>query len=554
MGARRWRSKRLLTLALLAVSVATAVWWVGYVPYDPLAIYRPVPASATLVGRHLRLPERWNDLLANPLSLALMRTAGIDVDGAAALASEGGSREWFEKLAGREGTLAYLPGRFGHAPAWMAVSHLGGQSQKLRWQLSLFRLRGFERLKAYPGRSVWRVEAPDLEPAQLVVAFGEGVIMACLSENAGAIADVLAAYDGRGQRLMDAEPSFAAFATDDGRVAPDRFWIRDDSGVASPQTPGVVVEIPALRADGLTLSAATEGLSMVPETRAPASDLGGLARLLGEAPCAAAVLKREALLQFLTQPGIQRNVQYALRMVLEVATADRLAVVAMDGDMGGRLAWGTMKSLGLSGLRVPTLLVAAPAPDPAEAEQAIQRVLDACNARYRAAFVLRPVPASPATIHVLESAGQDEWVDELARSDRPAYVILDGWLLASSNQDALRKLVRRSAEAGEGGAVPPPAWATAADSSQAGALWLDLARSGKMARDAIATWTMAQTFFDGGNSRAAREKANEYKTWINALSPLGTARAAMGRQAGTTRLEMDLGLSGGGLSDRMPSP
>ena len=89
---------------------------------------------------------------------------------------------------------------------------------------------------------------------------------------------------------------------------------------------------------------------------------------------------------------------------------------------------------------------------------------------------------------------------------------------------------------------------------RAAALWLDLARSGKMARDAIATWTMAQTFFDGGNSRAAREKANEYKTWIDALSPLGTARMAMGRQAGTTRLEMDLGLSGGAPSDRMPSP
>jgi hypothetical protein len=38
-----------------------------HVPYDPLAIYRPVPASATVVGRHLRLPERWPDLLANPL-------------------------------------------------------------------------------------------------------------------------------------------------------------------------------------------------------------------------------------------------------------------------------------------------------------------------------------------------------------------------------------------------------------------------------------------------------------------------------------------------------
>lgn len=553
MGARFLRPKRLLTLALLAISAAAAVWWVGYVPYDPLAIYRPVPASATLVGRHLRLPERWNDLLANPLSLALMRTAGVDADAAAALAADEESRQWFDKLAGREGTLAYLPGRFGGAPAWMAVSHLGGQSQKLRWQLALFRLPGFERLKHFPGRSVWRVEAPDLEPGQLVIAFGEGVIMACVSENPGTIAEVLAAYDGRGQRLLDAESAFGTFAAEDARTAPDRFWIRDDSEWASPRSPGVAVEVPALRGDGMSLSATTAGVPLVPETRAPSSELGGLVRLLGDAPCAAAVVKREALLQLLTQPGLQRDAYHALRMVLDVAMADRLAVVAMDGDMGGRLTWGTMSTLGLSGLRVPTLLLAAPAPDPAEAERAIQRVLDASNAKYRAAFVLRPVPVPPSTIYVLESAGQNEWVDELARSDRPAYAVLDGWLLAASNLDALQKLAQAAA-ARPADAAATPAWAASVDGPSALALWLDLARSGKVARDAIATWSMAQMFFEGGNSRAAREKANEYKAWIDALAPLGAARLELGRRDGTTQLAVDLGLSERSPSDRMPSP
>jgi hypothetical protein len=46
----------------------------------------------------------------------------------------------------------------------MAVSHLGGESQKLRWQLSLFRVPGFERMTQFPGRSVWRVDTPDLDP------------------------------------------------------------------------------------------------------------------------------------------------------------------------------------------------------------------------------------------------------------------------------------------------------------------------------------------------------------------------------------------------------
>ena len=77
MRARVFTPKRILTLLLLVAAVGAAVWWVGYIPYDPLAIYRPLPANATLVGRHLRLPERWPDVLANPLAQALLRAAGV---------------------------------------------------------------------------------------------------------------------------------------------------------------------------------------------------------------------------------------------------------------------------------------------------------------------------------------------------------------------------------------------------------------------------------------------------------------------------------------------
>ena len=537
MGARFLRPKRLLTLALLAVAVAAAAWWLVHVPSEPLAIDRPVPASATFVGRHLRLPARWNDLLANPLALALMRTARVRVEDAAALAQDAESRKWFEKLAGREGTLAYLPGR-GAAPAWMAVSHLGGESQKLRWQLALFRVPGFERMKAFPGRSVWRVDTPDLEPGQhLAIAFGEGVLMACLSTDPLAIEEVLAAYDGRGQRLLEREPGFAQFAAADDRRMPDRFWIRDESEFAAPAAPGISVDVPTLRADAISLAAATAGAEAVPPDRPSAVDLGPLARRLGAAPCWATAVRREALLQVWTRPDLTRTARHALRMLLDVATADRIVAVGMDGDLSGRLTWGLMRTLGLSGLRVPTLLLATPAPDPAAAQAAIQRVLDASNARYKAAFVLQPVSAPAATLYVLASAGGNEWVDELALADRPAYALLDGWLLAASNLDALQKL----AQAGPAAAMPD--WAAALDETAATAAWIDLARTGKLARDAIATWSMAQMFLNGGSSQAARERLNEAKAWIDAFAPLGIARARLGRRNDRTELTLDLGLS-----------
>ena len=548
MGFRAIRPKRLATLALLAVSMVVAAWWVGHVPYDPLAIYRPIPASATVVGRHLRLPERWHDLLANPLALALMRTMGVRTEDAAALVEDEESLVWFDKLAGREGTLAYLPGRFGQAPAWMAVSHLGGESQKLRWQLSQVRVPGFERMKSFPGRSVWRVESRDLDPGQHVaIAFGEGVIMACLSADPLAIEEALAAYDGRGQRLMEREPSFARFAEGDGRSAPDRLWIRDESAFASPDFPGIAVEIPALLAQAISLTATTKGAEIVPEDRANSVEFEPLARLIGNAPCLAAAVRRDALLQIWNQPELSRHARHALRMVLDVATAERLALVGMDGEMGGRLTFGLMRTLG-AGLRVPTLLLATPAPDAAAAHAAIQRVLDASNARYRAAFVLKPMALPITTIYVLESAGGNEWVDELSLSDRPAYAILDGWLLASSNLGALRKLAESTAAEPAGAAVLP-AWAEALAESSAASVWIDLARSGKVARDAIATWSMAQMFSNGSDSQAIRESLNEAKAWIDAFAPLGTARAKLGRRDGTTALSLDLGLSGAAIPE-----
>ena len=208
-----------------------------------------------------------------------------------------------------------------------------------------------------------------------------------------------------------------------------------------------------------------------------------------------------------------------------------------------------MRTLGLSGLRVPTVVVAAPVGGEGEAAAAVQRMLDASNARYRAAFVLRPVAEAGGTVHVLESAGGNEWVDELARSDRPAYAVADGWLLAASNQDALRKLVR-----GDAATAAAPGWAEKIRTGRALAVWIDLARGGKVARDAIATWSMAQAILGGGSTQEIRERLNEAKAWIDALAPFGEVRAELGRRAGRTELAVDFGLSAGQEQNRMAKP
>ncbi len=545
MRARVFTPKRILTLLLLVAAVGAAVWWVGYIPYDPLAIYRPLPANATLVGRHLRLPERWPDVLANPLAQALLRTAGVAPEDAADLVADEESFRWFQQLAGREGTLAYLPSPHGgDDAAWIAVSHLGGRSQKLRWQLALFRVPGFTRIQTFPGRAAWRVATPDLDPRQvLTIAFGEGILMACLSPDPYAIEAMLAAYDGRSQRLLEREPAFAEFAAQDDRSVPDRFWIRDRSPLADPRAPGITVAVPRLTADALTLVAATAGLDVLPDDRLPTPELTTLARRVGQAPCLGAAVSREALLRVATQTDLPRTERHVLRMILDVMTADRLILVGMDGEMGGRLAWGAIRTLGLAGLRVPTLLLATPTPDAADAHAAIQRVLDASNARYKAAFILNPVSSPAGPIYVLASAGGNEWVDELAPADRPAYAVLDGWLLAASNLAALQKVVTQAP------VDAMPEWAEALAGPGALTAWVDLARSGKVARDAIATWSMVQMFLNGGNSQAIREQLNNARAWIDAFAPLAHARLALGRRHNQTTLTLDLGLSAAGAAE-----
>ncbi len=116
----------------------------------------------------------------------------------------------------------------------------------------------------------------------------------------------------------------------------------------------------------------------------------------------------------------------------------------------------------------------------------------------------------------------------------------------------LENVQRRQGRGGVGGggaasalrmAATPGPWAGA------GTAWLDLARSGKLLRDGIATWSMARVFLDSGNSRASREQLNEAKTWIDAFAPFGEGRAELSRRNGQTVLALDLGLSGAGAPE-----
>jgi hypothetical protein len=492
-------------------------------PDDPLAIYRAVPARATAALRVVDLPSRWEDLVANPIVASALRAAGTEPEDALWLVRDPATRAWFDRLADREGILAWLPAQEGTPPALVAASRLGGRAPFLRQELLLFKLPDFQRMPtAFRDRAVWRVKGLDLPPGwTLTLSFADDLLLACLSSNPWAIGELLAAHDGTVPRLLDAGNGFAGFAASDDRSIPLRAWIRDDWPVsaAPDDTSGAVpvgrtLDIHRLDGERMDLRGASRDLA--DWTDGTSYDPAPLDRLLGDKPCIALTLRRSLLQKALRRTWLRGDARHSVRMALEIA-GDPLAVALLDGDYGGRLAFGLMRTLGLSGLKVPTLLAATPAPDDAAARAAVGRILDSCNARYRGAFVLREKKLPDGTaICTLESAGGNEWVDELAPGDRPSYAIRDGWLLAASNRDALEKLLADPALDAIDSAAPVSSTAT---------LQVDLDRTATTFIHLAAMWSMARRFLGAAADPSVQAVLDDIRAWLEALRPYRLATA-----------------------------
>ncbi len=533
------RLMRWLTPLLLLASLAAAVWWICYVPYDPQAVYRAIPSSAITASRHESPADRWSDLIKNPLAAFVGRAAGLDPELAGLMATDEESHKWFKKLTGRETVLAVLPDRFGGEPAVMAASWIGRDSRSLRNQLSIFKPSGYELLGTrFPGRKVWRVLSPDIPfGKQLVITFDDGLLIACLSSHALAIAEVLGALDGHVARLVDEDADFRSFVEADDGTIPDRIWISENAyWLDGALGEDIHVDIPVLREKtARVLLTATVG-PYLPEMDAAGMDVSVPVGLIGNHAAVAVSLQKACVPPRIMAVEGDREVRYAFQLVSEIAD-DSLLGFLLDGELSGRVTWGALRTLNLPGLRVPTLLLASPAADEESMHRQLQQRLDECNARYRGAFIFHPkrLP-SGATLYVLESAGGNEWVDALAAADRPAYAIWNGWLLVSSNTRALEELLSRGAAS----AFAP--WADEFAKNPAAVAWVDWARTGKIVRDGLATWTLVQTF-TGGGIRNEHAGWRNTLNWLEALSPLRDGLLVVEHRDGILSIRTDLGLS-----------
>lgn len=547
----------------LVAVLAVAGWWACTVPYRPGKVYDAVPPNAVLVTRHLEAGARWGDVVRNPLAQSLLGTAGVAMSDVLAAAEDEETLSWVRKLTGRETLLAYVPEGGGRRAAWLGAAWLGGGAQRLRWQLELFNPPGYRRLGRCYGCSMWEVECADVGyGTHLVLAFAEGMLLAAVSTDPMAIEPMVLALERPELRLREQNASFGRFVGRDERDVADIAWVREDpafEGVAVGWgVGGATMEFSELARERLAgrveFGGGWTGQDAFPAS-AERSPRGweGLEKTLGSAPCAVVTGSRAAVDWLWRTPGLDPIARHSVLMAL-TAMGDRVVLACLDGDLSGRLSFGMMKTFGLRGIRVPTLVAATPVPQGEEDAMAkLQRVLDACNARYRGAFTMRPVaPTAGVKMWSLESAGGDEWVDVLSLEDRPACAVIDGWLLVASNLDALRALARgkgREATAAAarqaGDPALRPAWALAAESETAPSwAWMDIQRAGDATLDVLSMMTMVMRFspeLEAEQREATRQAIATTKAWVRSLQPFAEVRASVERCEDGLALAADLG-------------
>lgn len=498
------QAHRFATVLLAGVLAAGCVWWVLHVPYQPQRLFRAVPAQATFVSRHKELGQRWDQVYANPLIVSLFMTAGVKPSVLREWADDPEIRRWFDRLAGRDAVVAYLPPRYSHGdPTWIVASWLGGGSQRLRWQLSWQKPKEFIRREAHHGHVFWRVMTQDIEPGMvLTVALVEGMLIGCLSDSEERMIEVLDTWDGLYPSLEGRAKHSSFMPAHMSTGVWDAVWMESAgfTGWKRGKHP-VGLEFYEITRTSLACRAYALG------AQAPRADSTGdwpaLARLLGEAPIAIASFPLPWLIRM---SGEDIGVWQGVLLRLANDQESQIAVLALLGnDFAGRLA----------GIRVPAAVVAIPLAHPDQAAQQLREELDFVNARSRWGLIPYPWQRVGETeIVVIEGTGQNLYAS-LPPDEKPAYAVSGSWLLCASQAHVLRRLLSP-----QGDSSATPCWRKAVPDAAPFWVWGDFALGQDALRLAFSAYAFKLMLENKGADSSRRERLNEWKAWLDAFEPL----------------------------------
>jgi hypothetical protein len=423
--------KRAAFWTLLFVSGLLVVWWILFLPYVPSRLYAAIPPDAAVVTEHVGLGRYWQDLLRHPLVRAVALSHGVEASDLDAALGDPDVGQAVERYAGRHVVFGYVPAfGFSGRPAWVGASWLGREAQWLRLALFLGAVEGFEQKKLSDGRSIWVNRNAGLpDGAFLSVAVSEGVLLICASHEPNGVGyilgrseeevrpvDVLAdrMAEGRSRGVTETGPALVWVRWYDRE--PDRFRYRS-----------IRCRVLACDTDHLALSADMP-LELVP---IPLSGGEPGAGMHGqpppwptEKPDACLTLPGDSVRGWAAERLQALGLTFTAEQVDAYLDHARPSFVALfSGSAAGRLM----------GFRVPALVAGIPVNRDVPAD-ALCAILDEINARHKLGLILQ---AEQNTRFWSLGSSRAAMLNSLAARERPAALIMDGWLLVASSRSVL---------------------------------------------------------------------------------------------------------------------
>jgi len=508
------------TLLLIVVAVALCVGWLLYVPYRPEHLLRAVPANAQLITTHENLAARWPALLQNPLLQSAALAAGVEAATLNQLATDPDVLPWVQRLAARNTVFAFVP-RLGASsrPAWMAASWLGGDSIILRQQLAWFPPAGFEPHAAHNGVPFWSLPLPGVKGGQrLSLAFVEGLAIACVSDDASAILDLLDTSDGLLPSLATMRDAKLSDYWCLAPAAPDHGWLDTSSFVrpasGKPAPPPLTISISSVQSNFVEGGLCGPVPLPAAKPSAKALECGDLVKFTGDLPLAMLMLRTETALPPCAE-ALGPQWAALLDAALRLQGADRVALFLIGGDFGGSLY----------GFRVPAVIAAIPMRKPEAMLGLMQgQLLDRLNQQHGWGLVANEMKAGARTSYVIASTAQNAFA-ALPPDACPGYAVCEGWFLVASSSRSLTALLARYDSAQADNEAHTARWSEGLAAARGGAYaWADLARARNELLPIMDLYSIKLMLENPQASAAKRQQLKDLKQWLTPLAQLGEAR------------------------------
>lgn len=514
--------------AILAVFIAAGIGWMLTVPERPDRVFEAIPAEATFVSVHENLAGEWQSAARNPFALDLLASAGVAAEEVAKAAADPVVASWVRRLASSRTVVAYVPAMgYRQKSAWAAASWIGGQSQRLRWQLQFLKSRDLQVHRFERGQTLWTVQPRKGQSGpSLSLALADGLILACLSEDPFAVRWMLETadrYPWRPSLARNHQPDKAS-ALLGPDAGPHWGWVN----VGGASSAAGVARLAAYSADfggsnelrgRLVAGWPLPGSNTVTD----AAPLAPIKRLLGDSADVLVTLPVAWVEPLLFCDDTNAWVE-ALRDLIGVRSGldnARVFFALLDRAHDGRLKGPLGESLAslVKGLRVPTLVIGWQTTQPRDGAEDIARAVNRLNAAYGFGLVPHPVSEGGTTLTFIGATNKTVY-GKFLPEEQICSVSLGGWTFLASHATVLRQLLKgHNASAAPGSS----AWAQAAVNAETAAFaWADVHAANRTVKEAVAAATLALMFEDPNSTAAFRDGLSKVRTGLSALDSVQT--------------------------------